>query len=92
MEKKKCKGAISRWTLENFPQTSYLLVYGNSTASAVKVDDQVLPKLSATEYDSLPAGWEADLAGNRLVIHLPSPQTPPPASRRVIEVHVSKVA
>jgi len=50
---------------------SYLLVYGTATAVTVRVDGKVLPKVMTAELDSVPIGWGADLAGNRLVICLP---------------------
>jgi alpha-glucosidase (family GH31 glycosyl hydrolase) len=58
------------WTIENLPEMSYLLVYGTTAASVLRVNGRVLPKLTA-ESSSMPTGWEADLAGNRLVIRLP---------------------
>ena len=68
------------WTLENLPETGYLLVYGTTAASTVRVDGEVLPKVTAAGYGPMPIGWEADLAGNRLVIHLQTrrvEQSPP---------------
>ncbi len=35
------------WTIKNLPETSYLLVYGTTNATTVKVDGKALPKLSA---------------------------------------------
>jgi alpha-glucosidase (family GH31 glycosyl hydrolase) len=67
----------SSWTLENLPETSYVLVYGTAAASTVKVNGNLLPKLAASDFDATPAGWEADKGGNRLVIHLPSAQAQP---------------
>jgi alpha-glucosidase (family GH31 glycosyl hydrolase) len=64
----------SAWKLENLPEMSYVLVYGITGVATVKVDGEVLPKLTAAGFDMMPAGWEADLAGNRLVIRLPSDQ------------------
>jgi alpha-glucosidase (family GH31 glycosyl hydrolase) len=80
------KAHRSRWTLKNLPETSYLLVYGTTTAATVKVDGKVLPKLTAAGFDLMPAGWEADLAGNRLVIRLPSVQARQNRPTREIEV------
>ena len=74
------------WTLENFPETSYVLVYGTTEASTVRVDGAVLPKLTATESDSMPTGWKADATSNRLVIRLSAPA---PSPRREIEVDLS---
>ena len=62
------------WRLENLPGTSYLLVYGNTTASGVRVRNNALPKLTASESGSVSGGWQVDLAGNRLLICLPSRQ------------------
>jgi alpha-glucosidase (family GH31 glycosyl hydrolase) len=62
------------WTLENFPEINYLLVYGTTTASAVRIDGKVSPKKKATRVDLTPASWEADRDGNRLIVHLPSVQ------------------
>jgi hypothetical protein len=50
------------------------------------VDGEVLPKLTATGFDVRPAGWEADVAGKRLVIRLPSAQVPQNRPTREIEV------
>ena len=74
------------WKLENLPETGYLLVYGTTTAATVKVNGKVLPKLTAAGFDLMPAGWEADLAGNRLVIRLPSAQARQNRPTREIEV------
>jgi alpha-glucosidase (family GH31 glycosyl hydrolase) len=74
------------WKLENLPETGYLLVYGTTTTATVKVDGKVLPKLTAAGFDLMPAGWEADLAGNRLVIRLPSAQARKNRPTREIEV------
>ena len=74
------------WKLENFPETSYLLVYGASRAAKVKVDGKVLPQVTAVAFKAMPAGWQADLAGNRLVIRLPSDQAPQNRLTRAIEL------
>jgi len=66
------KAGSASWTLERLPEMSYLLVYGTTAASVVKVDGKVLPKLTAAESGSMPTGWAADLTRNRLIIHLPS--------------------
>lgn len=60
------------WTLENLPEMGYLLVYGRTNASTVKVDGKALPKLTANEFGAMPAGWDTDPDGNRLIIRLPS--------------------
>ena len=75
------------WVLEDLPEMSYLLVYGTTTASVVKVDGKILPKLTAADFNSMPAGWVPDPAGNRLVIRLPLAQAPTPT--REIEVDFS---
>ena len=75
------------WILENFIETNYLLVYGTTSASTVKVDGKILQKLTAADFSSMPAGWEPDPAGNRLVIRLPLAQAPTPTKR--IEVDFS---
>ena len=59
------------WAVQNFPEMSYLIIYGATAASVVKLDGKVLPKATMTEFGSMPIGWEPDLSGNRLVIHLP---------------------
>jgi alpha-glucosidase (family GH31 glycosyl hydrolase) len=73
------------WTIENFSEMSYLLVYGTASASTVRVNGETVPKV-ALEPDSMGAGWGIDLAGNRLVIRLPSSQVE--NSERKIEVEV----
>ncbi len=83
-----CKGNGLGWILENLPETNYLLVYGTTDSSGVKVDGKVLTKLTAAEFNSMPTGWKADPSGNRLIIRL-SAQAPPPALRREIEVEFS---
>ncbi|MGA9060825.1 MAG: TIM-barrel domain-containing protein, partial [Terracidiphilus sp.] len=74
------------WTLKNLPEMSYLLVYGATAASAVRVDGKVLAKVTTSEPGSMPIGWESDLAGNRLVISLPSRQVEQGAPTTEIEV------
>jgi alpha-glucosidase (family GH31 glycosyl hydrolase) len=74
------------WTLENLPETGYLLVYGVTTASAVRVNGEGLPKVTAAGFGSMPVGWEADLAGNRLVIRLETRQIEQSAPTTTIEV------
>jgi alpha-glucosidase (family GH31 glycosyl hydrolase) len=77
------------WTLENLPETGYLLVYGVTTASAVRVNGEDLPKVTTTGFGSMPVGWEADLAGNRLVIHLQTRQVEQSAPITTIEVDLN---
>jgi alpha-glucosidase (family GH31 glycosyl hydrolase) len=74
------------WTLTNFPEASYFLLYGCATASMVKVNGKVVPKSTAVEHGSMLNGWAADSAGNRLVIHLPSCQTE--QSEPIMEIKV----
>ena len=74
------------WTLENLPETGYLLVYGVTAASAVRVNGEDLPKVTTAGLGSMPIGWESDLAGNRLVISLPSRQVEQGAPTTEIEV------
>jgi alpha-glucosidase (family GH31 glycosyl hydrolase) len=74
------------WTLENFPEMNYLLVYGTTTATAVRVDGKALPKKMATRVDLTPTSWEADTDGNRLIVHLPSVQARPNGPTIKIEV------
>ena len=62
------------WTLQNFPEINYVLVYGANAAADIKMDDSNLPKLSSGDFASMPTGWTVDLPGNRLVIRLPSRQ------------------
>ncbi len=77
------------WTLENLPETGYLLVYGTTAASAVRVNGEVLPKVTTAGFGSMPVGWEADLAGNRLVIRLETRQVEQSAPTTRIEVDIS---
>jgi hypothetical protein len=63
------------------------LVYGTTSAASVKVDGEALPQVKTPGFDGMPAGWQADSAGNRLVIHLPSTQSKMPT--RKIEVDFS---
>ncbi|HWD91763.1 MAG TPA: TIM-barrel domain-containing protein [Verrucomicrobiae bacterium] len=71
------------WKLEDRPETEYLLVYGASGNATVRVDGKTLPMWSGNETTSA-AGWAADPASNRLVIHL-SPD--PNKATRTIEVN-----
>jgi alpha-glucosidase (family GH31 glycosyl hydrolase) len=65
------------WTLANFPETNYLLVYGRTNVKAVRVNGKVLPKQTTS------TGWEVDAAGSRVVIHLPSGQAQPNSGTKV---------
>jgi alpha-glucosidase (family GH31 glycosyl hydrolase) len=80
------KAGCSAWTLENLPEMNYLLIYGATAVSTVKVDGKVLPKLTAAGFGSMPVGWEADLAGNRLVIRLETRQVEQSTPTTTIEV------
>jgi alpha-glucosidase (family GH31 glycosyl hydrolase) len=60
------------WTLKNFPETEYLLLYGTIAAATVSVDRRPLPKAAAIPFDS--ASWADDPGSNRVIIHLPSRQ------------------
>ncbi|MGH9621657.1 MAG: hypothetical protein ACRD45_18375, partial [Bryobacteraceae bacterium] len=60
-----------RCTLENLPETSYLLVYGAIGARAVRADGNILPKRSESQLDLASPGWRSDQAGSRLIIRLP---------------------
>lgn len=64
------------WTFENFPELSYVLVYGATDAANVKMDGKILPQVTSGDFSSMPMGWKADPAGNRLVIRLPLRQIP----------------
>jgi len=77
------------WTLENLPDTGYLLVYGVTDASTVRVNGEDLPKVTAADFGSMPVGWEADLAGNRLVIRLQTRQVEQSAPTTRIEVDIN---
>jgi alpha-glucosidase (family GH31 glycosyl hydrolase) len=77
------------WTLENLPDTGYLLVYGATAASAVRVNGEELPKVTTAGFGSMPVGWEADHAGNRLVIRLETRQIEQSAPTTTIEVDLN---
>ena len=81
------KAGISHWTLENLPEMSYVLIYGTTAASNVKVDGRLLPKVTDADPGSMPIGWKADPAGNRLLIRLPSRQVE--HSERITEIEVN---
>ncbi|MGD0743570.1 MAG: TIM-barrel domain-containing protein [Verrucomicrobiota bacterium] len=74
----------SSWQLKDLPEINYVLIYGTTSAAGVKVDGEELPHVTTPGFDGMPAGWQADSAGNRLVIHLPSTQSKMPT--RKIEV------
>lgn len=79
----------SSWELRDLPEFTYVLVYGTTSATSVKVDGEELPKVTASGFDGMPAGWQADAAGNRLVIHMPSTQSKMPI--RKIEVDFNPI-
>lgn len=65
------KASQVRWTLRRLPEMRYLLVYGRTSVSQIKVNGKVVPRLTATEYSSMSNGWQPDTISNRLVICLP---------------------
>jgi alpha-glucosidase (family GH31 glycosyl hydrolase) len=75
----------SSWELIDLPEVSYVLIYGTTSSTSVKVDGVEMQKVTAAGFDGMPVGWQVDVAGNRLVIHMPSIQTKMP--RRIIEVN-----
>jgi hypothetical protein len=76
-------------TLKNLPQTDYLLMYG-SAVTAVKINDENLPNLPGANFDSMPRGWCADPAMNRVVIRLPKDQNEPRGSAVEIQITIQK--
>ncbi len=80
------KAGGCNWTLENLPEMSYVLIYGITATTNVKVDGGFLPKLPGADLESMPTGWRVDSAHNRLVIRLPSRQVE--HSERVTEIEV----
>jgi hypothetical protein len=81
------KAGVCNWTLENLPEMSYVLIYGTTVAANVKVDGNVLPKVSNPDPGSMPVGWAVDPTGNRLVIRLPSHHVE--HSERVTEIEMN---
>jgi alpha-glucosidase (family GH31 glycosyl hydrolase) len=73
-------------TLDNAPETGYLLVYGTSI-SGVKVDKMALRSLDATELASH-TGWASDPTINRVIVHLPPPSADDKLRTRKIEVEL----
>jgi alpha-glucosidase (family GH31 glycosyl hydrolase) len=74
------------WVLENLPDMNYVIVYGISNAGTVKLDGEVVPAQTGVAFDQMAPGWEADTAGNRLIVRLPDTapgQTRPPATVEV---------
>lgn len=80
----------ANWKLIDLPEVSYVLIYGTTSSSSVKVDGVELQKVTASGFDGMPEGWQADAAGNRLVIHLPSTTSKMPT--RKIEVNFTPEA
>ena len=60
-----------KWTLENLPEMTYVLIYCTTAATNVRVDGKDLPKMPTADPGSVPTSWESDPEGNRLVIRLP---------------------
>jgi alpha-glucosidase (family GH31 glycosyl hydrolase) len=75
------------WTLENFPEMSYLLIYGTTHVSAVRVDGNVLPKVTTADFGTAPIGWQIDKTGNRLLIRLPLREVEHSSQTTEIDVH-----
>jgi alpha-glucosidase (family GH31 glycosyl hydrolase) len=71
-------------TLSRF-ETSYLLVYGVSVASSVKVNGDDLLEV-AGQLSSVSGGWQVDPAVKRLVIKLPKDQGLPNTAANKIEI------
>ena len=84
------KAGACNWTLENLPEMSYVLIYGTTAATDVRVDGDMLPKLSGADFGSMTGGWQVDPAGNRLVIRLPSRQVEHSERTTEIEVDLSR--
>lgn len=58
-------------TLNDF-EKNYLLVYGVSSVSSVKVNGLDLSEENEQEFAGMSSGWEADPKQNRVVIRLPT--------------------
>jgi alpha-glucosidase (family GH31 glycosyl hydrolase) len=58
-------------SLKNISEINYLLVYGATAVSSVKLDGEKMPKLASGNFDSTSSGWTKDFAGSRLIIRLP---------------------
>jgi alpha-glucosidase (family GH31 glycosyl hydrolase) len=76
-------------TLKNLPETDCVLVYG-SAVTAVKINGENLPNLPGAKFDSMPRGWCADPAMNRVVIRLPKDQNEPRGSAVEIQITIQK--
>jgi alpha-glucosidase (family GH31 glycosyl hydrolase) len=66
------KAGGCNWTLENVPEMGYVLIYGITAATQVRVDGKVLPMVTEADPESMLVGWKADPAANRMLIRLPS--------------------
>jgi hypothetical protein len=61
----------AQWVLEGLPaDTRYLLVYGVTQVSAVRMDGAVLPALEASTAKLPQQGWRLDGAMSRLIVVL----------------------
>jgi len=81
------------WVLENLPEMNYVIVYGISNAGTVKLDGEVVSAQTGVALDQMAPGWEADTAGNRLIVRLPDTapgQIRPPATVEVDPKAVSQ--
>ena len=59
----------------------------------MKLDGEVVPAQTGVAFDQMAPGWEADTAGNRLIVRLPDiapGQTRPPATVEVDPKAVSQ--
>ena len=63
------------WSLEALPEMRYLVLYGRSIATSVRVDGKALPKSEIADLNSVSKGWGSDSANNRLVVSLPQNDT-----------------
>ncbi len=84
------KAGGCKWTLENLPEMSYVLVYGITAAINVRIDGKDLPKVTNPDPGSMPVGWKVDPAGNRLVIRLPWREVEQSEKRTEIEVEFGR--
>ncbi|MGH7978769.1 MAG: TIM-barrel domain-containing protein, partial [Limisphaerales bacterium] len=77
------------WRLENLPEINYVLIYGTTSASTIRMNRKVLPELAVPGFGSESIGWKVDPAGNRLVISMPSRQVEQSEPTIEIEVKVN---
>jgi len=80
------KTGVCGWMLENFPEMSYVLIYGTPAATNVRVDGRAFPKVTNADPGAMPIGWKVDPESNRLMIRLPSRQVE--HSERTMEIEV----